>query len=246
MATPQPLPPESRTVGQLVAETLRFYQEHFWRVLPLGLALAAVNQVTVGRDLLLQTLVLLAAAPLMTAAYLWASALVTRGRPTLPAFGAGVLIWLPVAPLIYLYSIPAILWLAFIGLAVPAAVAEGLSVRESLKRGRRLGTADYVHALGSLATLVLLFGLTRVMLGFLLRDFGDQAIRGAVFIADLVVSPILYVGSALLYDDQAARLVDSGAPKRRRDADLRDAVDADRPGRPDAEVESRAAARGEP
>jgi hypothetical protein len=25
-------------VGQLVAESIRFYQEHFWKVLPLGLA----------------------------------------------------------------------------------------------------------------------------------------------------------------------------------------------------------------
>jgi hypothetical protein len=241
-----PPPPDRRTVGQLVADTLRFYQERFWQVLPLGLALAAVNQATAERRLLAQTLILLGVAPLMTAAYLRASALVTGRGPTLAAFAAGVVIWLPVPPLLYLYSVPAVLWLAFIGLAVPAAVAEGLSFRDSLARGRRLGTADYVHALGSLATLVLVFALTRVMLGFLLRDFGDQAIRGAIFLADLVVSPILYVGAVLLYYDQAARLVDSGRSKRRRDADLRDAVDADGPGRPDAEVESRAATRGEP
>ena len=40
MAEPRPaaLPPAERTVGQLVAESIRFYGEHFWRVLPLGLA----------------------------------------------------------------------------------------------------------------------------------------------------------------------------------------------------------------
>ena len=38
---PPPLAPEDRTVGQLVAETIRFYQHHFWRTLPLGLSVAA-------------------------------------------------------------------------------------------------------------------------------------------------------------------------------------------------------------
>ena len=33
---PPPLPPEERSVGQLVAETIRFYQHHFFQTLPLG------------------------------------------------------------------------------------------------------------------------------------------------------------------------------------------------------------------
>ena len=34
---PPPLPPERRTVGQLVAESIRFYGSRFWAVLPLGI-----------------------------------------------------------------------------------------------------------------------------------------------------------------------------------------------------------------
>ena len=33
---PPPLPPAERTVGQLIAETIRLYGQHFWRALPLG------------------------------------------------------------------------------------------------------------------------------------------------------------------------------------------------------------------
>src|SRR5581483_8540963 len=39
---PVALPPAERTVGQLVAESIRFYGEHFWPCLSLGLAPAAL------------------------------------------------------------------------------------------------------------------------------------------------------------------------------------------------------------
>src|SRR6185437_4316839 len=45
---PPPLPPEERSVGQLVAETIRFYRHHFFQVLPLGLSVAALTQLTVA------------------------------------------------------------------------------------------------------------------------------------------------------------------------------------------------------
>ena len=44
MALPPPLPPEDRTVGQLVAETIRLYGRRFWASLPLGLPLAVTGQ----------------------------------------------------------------------------------------------------------------------------------------------------------------------------------------------------------
>ena len=75
-----------------------------------------------------------------------------------------------------------------------------------------------MHAFGALAALTLVYVLTRVMLILLLRDTGDQTIRGAVFLADLVLSPLMFVGAALLYVDQAARLEarsPNGRPRRR-------------------------------
>src|SRR5437660_821998 len=125
---PAPLPPETRTVGQLVAETIRLYGRRFWPSLALGVgpALVLVASVELGR------------------------------RPIVAALtGAGAVIQ----------------------------------------------TSSYI-------------GACRVAAG----------------LTGLVLSPMLFLGGALLYFDQAAR-VRSGSPRTRRpDAALPDALDPDRSG----------------
>ena len=98
----------------------------------------------------------------------------------------------------------------------PGSRSSGSSCRCSSSSGRRSGAAfrravqlaraDYLHALGSLATLVILFGLVKLTLALLLHDLGDAGERAALGLADLVVSPLLFLGAALLYVDQAARV----------------------------------------
>jgi hypothetical protein len=234
---PPPLPPETRTVGQLVAEAMRLYGGRFWRFLPLGLVLALIDQVSFGLTTFEQAVVLWLGAPLMTAAYVTASALVVEARATATAFVVGLLVFLPVPALQLVYALPAVAWLAFLGLSVPAAMRERLGFRAALERGRRLAQADYVHALGSLATLTVVFALSKLMLYLLLRSQGDNGARAATFLADLVLSPLLYVGGALLYFDQVARLESGGRATRRNDADVRVAEHADPAGRADVEVE---------
>ena len=216
---PPPLPPETRTAGQLVAETIRFYGDRFWRVLPLGLAVAALGQGPFGLPERVWLVVLATAgAVVVTAAYIVATCVVHDLRPErrsiAVALAAGTLVFLPFPLLITLFVLPGLAWLAFFGLAVPAALVEGLGMRRALRRGFELGKADFAHALGSLAALTLVYVLTRVMLILLLRDTGDQTIRGAILLADLVLSPLLFVGAALLYTDQAARLVVRSADGR--------------------------------
>jgi hypothetical protein len=206
---PPPLPPETRTVGQLVAESLRLYGRRVWPSLALGLAVVIVNQVSAGRSTLTQALVLAAAAPLMAAAYTGASALVggvsLEPATAAKAIGVGALVFVPAAFLSLVYVLPAVAWLALVGLVVPILVIERLPVGAALRRATALGRADFVHAFGSLATLVLLFGLVKLTLVLLLRDLGDSGERVALGLADLVVSPLLFLGAALLYVDQAAR-----------------------------------------
>jgi membrane protease YdiL (CAAX protease family) len=230
---PPPLPPETRTIGQLVAETIRAYGNTFWRVLPLGVPLAVADQLSVRQTATVQMAVFWALLPLFVGAYLWACRVVLGAAPTVTAGAVAVLVWLPFPALRYVYVLPALAWLAFIGLSVPAAMAERLRFREALVRGRRLGTADFVHAVGSLATLVIVVGIAANTLSALLHTQGDNGQRVAVFLSDLVLSPLLFLGGALLYVDQAARAVRS-AP----DAALHPPVDADAAGRPDPQVES--------
>ncbi len=207
---PPPLPPETRTVGQLVAESLRLYGRHVWPSLALGLAVLTIHQVSAGHTTLTQALVLAGGAPLMAAAYVGASALVGDVRPTAAeaarAVAVGALVFVPAAFLALVYVFPAVAWLALVGLVVPVLVIERLPVGAALRRATELGRADFVHAFGSLATLVLLFGLVKLTLVLLLRDLGDSGERAALALGDLVLSPLLFLGGALLYLDQAARV----------------------------------------
>jgi hypothetical protein len=136
------------------------------------------------------------------------------GRPRIRVAAAvAVLAFLPVPVLTRAFLLPAVVWLAFVGLAVPAALIEGTGVRESFRRAVRLARADYVHAIGSLATLVITVFLCQAVLFFLLRDAGDSTAAVAGFLANLVISPLLFLGAAMLYHDQRAR---EGRPRGRR------------------------------
>ena len=232
---PAALPPAQRTVGQLIAETIRAYGSHFWRAVPLGVPIAVSTQLSLGHDPNVQTLLLFAFTPLIAASFVGACHLIHGARPTVTSYLVAVLVFAPVPFLVRAIVLPAVAWLALFGLAVPAAMVEALGFRDALTRGRKLAFADFVHALGSLCALVIVVAIGELTLIALLRSQGDAGQRVAHGLADVVLTPLLYLGGALLYVDQAAR-VGSRRPtsRRRRDADLHPPVDADTAGRPDA------------
>jgi hypothetical protein len=242
---PPPLPPETRTVGQLVAEALRLYGARFWPSLALGIGPAVLGTAAVELDDPARVAVVLGAGPLLLgASYAGAVALVrpvARGRYVAVALAVGFIGFLPLCvarlwifPGIYLLVLG---WLAFVGLSVPAALVERRGFANSLRRGMELARADYVHALGSLATLVITIFLTGLVLFFALREASDQALRVSGLLALLVLAPVFMLGAAILYVDQAARVESGPRTRRRRDADLHSAVEPDGAGRSDAEVE---------
>ena len=250
---PPPLPPERRTVGQLVAEAIRSYGQSFWRCLPLGIPLGVADQLSVHHTGVVQALIYWATTPLFVAAYVWACALVLGARPNRTAVLLAILIWIPFPALRAFFILPGLAWFALLGLAVPAAMVERTPFRESLVRGRRLGLTDYLHALASLAALVVVVGLAANVLSALLHSQGDAGQRVAVFLSELVLSPLLYLGGALLYVDQSAR--DRAAAARRGratsvspsagdplvsrgDAGVHPPVDVEPARRPDTQVES--------
>jgi hypothetical protein len=207
---PPPLSPATRTVGQLVAETLRLYGGRFFLCLPLGLVIAVADQISLDLGVRGRIVVLLVAAPFLSAAYAAAAALAIDRRPPAStwavAIGVGTAVFLPAAFLFPWFALAAIVFLAFLGNAVPAAVIEGRTPLQAFRRSLEVARADIVHALGGLATLVLMFGLARLAMGFLLRQEADNALRVAIFLADTVLGPILFLGAALLYIDLAARV----------------------------------------
>jgi hypothetical protein len=213
MAEPRPaaLPPAERTIGQLVAESIRFYGEHFWPCLALGLAPAALA--VVGANVSRSVAVVLSPTlfgALLSATFVGASVLVLERRPArrrlVETWLVGWLVFAPVPFLVLAFVVPGLAWLAGLGLVVPVLVVEEVSLRAAFARAWQLARADYVHALGSLATLAIVVFLTQAVLAFILRGFGGAAVSTAFFLASVVVSPVLFVGAALLYVDQAARV----------------------------------------
>jgi hypothetical protein len=224
---------------------LRLYGARFWASLALGFGPAAVALVIVE----LPRVLVWALVPTVGTA-IWALAYMGACRVGLDigpanrgvAFAVGFVAFLPllVQRIVVVpgFDLVTLAFFAFVGLGVPAALAEGLGFRDALRRGTQLARADYVHALGALATLVITTFLAGLVLFVLLQGVGDQAVRVAAFLALLVLAPLFLLGAALLYVDQRARVVDSGPqPRRSRDADVHPALEPDRPGRPDAEVE---------
>jgi hypothetical protein len=208
---PAALPPRERTVGQLVAESIRLYGDRFGRALAIGIAPAFLAFVTahVSRGVALVLAPTLYGA-LLSSAYVGACVLVLERRPSLRrllvAWAAGWLIFAPVPFLVVGFVLPGLAWLAAFGLIVPVLVVEELPLRRAFARAWQLARADYVHALGSLATLGIVVFLTQVVLAFLLRGAGGAAVDTAFVLANVVVSPLLFIGGALLYVDQAARV----------------------------------------
>jgi hypothetical protein len=237
---PPPLPPEERTVGQLIAESIRAYGQDFWRCVPLGLPFAIVDQASTHHSGNAQVIIYWAATPLFVAAYLWACHLVLNARPNRTAVAVAVLIWLPFPVLRALYLLPGLAWFALIGLAVPVAMLERTGFRESLVRGRRLGLAAYAHAFGSLCGLTIVAAVASQVLSALLQSQSEAGLRVALLISDVVLSPLLYLGAALLYVDQSARAARAASTSDAlglRDAGVHPPVDAEPAGGADAQVE---------
>jgi len=213
MAEPRPaaLPPAERTIGQLVAESIRFYGEHFWGCLSLGLAPAALAVIgaNVSRSVALVLSPTLFGA-LLSATFVGASVLVLEQRPAprrlVVTWLAGWLVFAPVPFLVLAFVLPGLAWLAAVGLVVPVLVVEGVTVRRAVARAWQLARADYLHAFGSLFTLAVVVFLTQAVLAFILRGFGGSAVSTAFFLSSIVVSPLLFVGAVLLYEDQTARV----------------------------------------
>jgi hypothetical protein len=247
---PPPLPPETRTVGQLVAETIRLYGSRFWQSLALGVAPATAGLVLaespgVARLPLALTVAAVAASlSFALATGVLAGERIPRKRVAkATAFGAITLF--PAVLLLGLLGIlgllPAVFWLGFAGLIVPVITLER---RRSYSRAFELARADVAHAVGSLATLALVGLLTAYVIFFTLRSAGTAALRASAFVSVLVISPLLFLGGALLYYDQLAR-VGSAPRRRRRNADVHPAVKPDGAGRSDTQVEPGPAARGQ-
>jgi hypothetical protein len=218
-----PPPDRPLKLGELLAETVRLYGDRIWAALGLGAFVGCALLLTAVTPELVDILVF---ALVFTAAYAAAARIVTGD-----GFGeawAQVAIRVPILlVLTVIVSIPfalalsqllllvvAVAWLAVTGFSIPVAMLEEGGDAEnwfgrlghSLTRSLELAKAEYLHALGISAALVLLFLLLGFYLGAALGGIADVSSVVAAVLVRLVLAPLFFLGFAVLYFDQRARV----------------------------------------
>ncbi len=210
-------------LGEVLAETVRIYGARAWAGLTVGLTIGGSYLLTLVVPLGVQILVLAAG---FTLGYAVASrlvvgdSLVDAGRevaaraPVLLALTVAVSIPFVLSAPFLLLLVAAAAWIAFVGLAIPAAMVEGLGVRDALGRGIALARAEFLHAFGIVAALVVIYVLIGQLLAVTLVGFADNRGVEAVAIVQVILAPFFFYGLTVLYFEQRARL--ARAPARSR------------------------------
>ncbi|MGH3014436.1 MAG: hypothetical protein ACRDNR_06620 [Gaiellaceae bacterium] len=218
MSPPErPLP-----LGELLAETIRIYGERPRAALGLGAVVGGAFLLARVVPSLLEVLVVALA---FTAVY-GAAARIVSGDSFVEAW-AQVGVRAPVLlVLTFVVAVPfalavgylfllvlAVLWLALAGFSIPAAMLEREGSRDgvfgriayALDRSLRLARAEYLHAAGIVAALVIAYVLFSVLIGSALVGFADNGEIVAAALVQLVLAPLFFLGLAVLYYEQRAR-----------------------------------------
>lgn len=216
-------PPERPlALGELLSETVRIYTQRPRAAVGLGLVegvaylLAALTPdlldvVVIG---LAFTAILAAAARLVsgdTFAEAWSQ--VGLRSPTLVVLTFVVAIPAVIA-LTYLFLfVVGALWIALMGFSIPAAMLERDPevrntfdrIAHSLLRSIQLARAEYLHALGVVAALVMIYLVLGIALGAGLVGFADNGRVIAAALVQVVLAPFFFLGLSVLYFEQRAR-----------------------------------------
>ena len=210
-------------LGEVFAETIRIYGERFWAASGIG-AVAAAAFVVGGLVHPAAAIVLLSLV--FTGAWAAATRLVSGDR-----FGEA---WAQVAlhaPVLLVFTIVASLpfalavsqlfliifavgWIALTGFSIPASVAEAPGEGEGvirriagvLQRSVEISRAEYFHAAGVIAALVGVYVVCGFLIAGLLVGFADNSGFVAVTLVQLVLAPFFFLGLAVLYFEQRARV----------------------------------------
>jgi hypothetical protein len=213
----RPLP-----LGEILSETIRIYADRPWAAIGLGLVEGGAYLLAAATPDLLDVLLIALA---FTAIYGAAARLVSGDTfveswaqvglraPVLVVFTFVVAVPVVIA-LTYLFLlVVAALWIALMGFSIPVAMLErDPEVRNpldriaySLLRSIRLARAEYLHALGVIAALIIIYLVLGVVLGVGLVGFADNAGMVAATLVQVVLAPFFFLGLSVLYFEQRAR-----------------------------------------
>ena len=77
----------------------------------------------------------------------------------------------------------------------------------------RLARAEYLHALGVIAALIIIYLVLGIGLGVALVGFADNGRLIAVALVQVVLAPFFFIGLSVLYFEQRARAAVSSPPE---------------------------------
>jgi hypothetical protein len=229
------VPPVERplALGELLAETVRLYGERFWAALGVGavvagaFALALVVPEAVGVAILVVaiTVVYGATARLVSGdSFGEAWAQVAVRLPVLLVLGLAVTVPFALAARYLILLFVAAAWLGLVGFSIPVAMLERESepagwfwrIGYALRRSLTLARAEFLHAFGVAAALMLIYVLMGTILTRTLIGFAESGALGALTLVQAVLAPFFFIGLCVLYFEQKARAVSSRRTSDRR------------------------------
>jgi len=212
-------------LGEVLTETVRLYGERIWTALGLGLFVALTLLLGAATGNFVGFVAVFSLA--FTAAWAAAARLVAGDR--FREAWAQVVLRAPVLlVLTFIVSVPfalsridplllllAVFWLGLTGFAIPVAVLErgdGGWYRQLgfvLQRSLTLARAEYLHAVGIAAALVIVYILIGQILLQALLGFAENGRLASTVLVEIVLAPFFFIGLSVLYFDQTARALSS-------------------------------------
>ena len=218
-------------LAEVLAETVRLYGERFRAVLGMGVVLAGSFVVAdlIGHVFGFVTIAALAftlsygAAARIVAGDRFGEAWAQVGLRIPVLLVLSLIVAVPfvlgrIDPLLFIFAVA---WLAFVGLSIPVAMLERdpeatswySRIAFALSRSVGLARAEYLHALGIVAALVILYLVLGPILAVLLVGFAENGRFAAITIANGVLGPFFFFGLTVLYFEQRARALSSPRQK---------------------------------
>ncbi len=217
-------------LGELLSETVRIYTQRPWAALGIGLVEGGAYLLAALTPDLLDVLVIAIAFSLIYGA----AARLVSGDSFVEAW-AQVGVRVPVLlVLTFVVAVPSVIsltylflfvvaaaWIAFLGFSIPVAMLEHDPdvknafdrIAFSLLRSLQLARAEYLHALGVVAALVIVYLVLGIMLAVGLVGFADNGRVIAAALVQVVLAPFFFIGLSVLYYEQRARAAVSSPPE---------------------------------
>jgi hypothetical protein len=209
-------------LSELLAETIRIYGDRFRAAIGLGLVfgafflaagvvpeLLAIPLLSIGFTLAWGASTRLVAGDTFSEA--WAQVL--RRAPLLAVFTVVASLPFALAVSQLFLILFAVAWLALVGFSIPVAVVERPPddrdfvhrLAFGLQRSIQLARAEYFHAAGAIAALVIVYVVFGFLLAGLLVGFAENSGVAALTLVQIVLAPFFFLGVAVLYFEQRAR-----------------------------------------